>query len=98
VLPSIHEGLGLVILEAMSVGLPVVATNVGGIPEVVKDGYNGLLFEPRNWKDLAEKITFLLNDDEMRERMGKNAKKSVHGMTWTKTAREYTRIYENYSA
>jgi glycogen(starch) synthase len=96
VLPSVHEALGLVILEAMSVGLPVVASNLGGIPEVVKHGDNGLLFEPRNWKDLAEKITLLLNDDEMRERMGKNAKRSVHGMTWTKTAREYTRIYENY--
>jgi len=96
VLPSVHEALGLVILEAMSVGLPVIASNVGGIPEVVKEGYNGLLFEPRNWKDLADKITLLLNDDEMRERMGKNAKRSVHGMTWAKAAKEYTRIYENY--
>ena len=96
VLPSIHEALGLVILEAMNAGLPVVASNVGGIPEVVKDGENGLLFEPRNWMDLAEKITSLLNDDEMLERMGKNAKRSVHGMTWTKAAKEYTKIYEKY--
>lgn len=96
VLPSIHEALGLVILEAMSIGLPVIASNVGGIPEVVKEGYNGLLFEPSNWKDLADKITLLLNDDEMRERIGKNAKKSVYGMTWAKAARKYTRIYENY--
>ena len=80
----------------MNAGLPVVASNVGGIPEVVKDGENGLLFEPRNWMDLAEKITSLLNDDEMLERMGKNAKRSVHGMTWTKAAKEYTKIYEKY--
>jgi glycosyltransferase involved in cell wall biosynthesis len=96
VLPSIHEALGLVILEAMSAGLPVVASNLGGIPEVVKDGENGLLFEPRNWKDLSEKTTLLLNDDEMRERLGKNAKRSVQGMTWTKVARKYESIYENY--
>jgi len=95
VLPSIHEALGLVILEAMSVGLPVIASNVGGIPEIVKDGFNGLLFEPRNSRDLAEKIGTLLNDSGMRERIGRNARRSVPGKTWGNMAREYTKIYES---
>jgi len=95
ILPSIHEAFGLVILEAMSVGLPVIASNVGGIPEIIKDGYNGLLFEPRNPKDLAEKINTLLNDSEMRERISRNAKRSAYGKTWDNVAKKYVEIYEN---
>jgi len=92
--PSIHEALSLVILEAMSSGLPVVASNVGGIPEVVKDGYNGLLFNVRDSKGLAEKVTMLLNDSELRERMGSNARRGVYGRTWSNVAEEYMRIYQ----
>ncbi|MDY6951848.1 MAG: glycosyltransferase family 4 protein [Thermodesulfobacteriota bacterium] len=69
VLPSLTEGLGLSILESMAGGRPVVATNVGGIPEVITDGMTGYLVEPRNERALAERVIGLLTDDELLERM-----------------------------
>jgi glycosyltransferase involved in cell wall biosynthesis len=68
VLPALTEALGIVILEAMASGVPVIASNTGGIPEIVKHGVNGLLVEPENGPDLACKITELLqNSDRQRE-------------------------------
>lgn len=61
----------LSILEAMASGLPIVATNVGGIPEIVKDKENGLLVEPNKSFELAESINYLLQNKEERERMGR---------------------------
>lgn len=70
VLSSTSEGLGLVLLEAMAGGKPVVATRVGGIPEVVEDGYTGILVPPRDPSSLARAILGLLEDREMARRMG----------------------------
>jgi glycosyltransferase involved in cell wall biosynthesis len=94
VVPSVHEALSLVVLEAMNSGLPVVASNVGGMPEVVKNGRNGLLFNARDFKSLAEKVVGLLDDNRLRERMGSNARRSVYRMTWSTVAREYMSIYD----
>ncbi len=69
VLPSYHEGLPIGILEALAAGLPVVTTPVGGIPEVVKDGVNGLIILPGDVQALATSILRLLDDAELRERM-----------------------------
>jgi glycosyltransferase involved in cell wall biosynthesis len=69
VLPSYHEGLPIGVLEAMAAGLPVVTTPVGGIPEVVKDGVNGLIVSPGDVKALGASILRLLEDAELRERM-----------------------------
>lgn len=77
VLPSVTEGLPLVILEAMAAGCPVVATKVGGIPEVVNDGVNGLLVEPQNPEQLATAITELINDDIKAAQLGKRGRKIV---------------------
>lgn len=70
VFPSYHETFGLVNLEAMSHKKPIVATNEGGIPDIVKDGENGLIAERMNSQSLAECIGKLLNDEELRIRMG----------------------------
>lgn len=69
VLPSITEGLGLVILESLAGGKPVVASNVGGVPEVVVDGQTGFLVPPRDEQALAEKIVLLFSDVELLEQM-----------------------------
>jgi len=62
VLASRTEAMGRVLLEAMASKKPIVASNVGGVPSVVKDGFNGLLFESENVDDLAEKISLILSD------------------------------------
>lgn len=69
VLPSSHEGFGLVALEALACGVPVIATAVGGIPEIVADGQTGLLVPPHDTRSLADAITTLLQNDTRRHQL-----------------------------
>jgi glycosyltransferase involved in cell wall biosynthesis len=64
------EGHPYVILEAMAVGLPIISTNIGCIPEMVENGVNGFLIEPGDVEGLAEKVCLLLADEALRRRMG----------------------------
>lgn len=75
--PSLSEGLPRVILEAMALGKPVVASNVGGIPDVVKDGQNGFLCKAGDSQDLAEKLRVLLNDRNLAADMGRRGREFV---------------------
>lgn len=70
ILPTMNECFPLVILEAMEYKLPVISTNEGGIPDMVKDGENGLIFEKQNPYSLADCIAKLLDDEELRVKMG----------------------------
>lgn len=72
--PSMHDAFPLVVLEAMSAGLPVVAANNGGIPEQVVHGKTGLLVDPTDAQAFASAIVFLLNDDHHRKLMGVRGK------------------------
>lgn len=74
ILPSVSEGFPQVIIEAMSCGLPVVATSVGGIPEIIENGVSGLLVAPRSPESLAQSMAKLLLDDETRNLMGRRAR------------------------
>lgn len=75
VLPSSErEGLGLAIIEAMAAGKPVVGTSIGGIPEVIEDGKNGLLVPPGDARSLAKAILFILNNKEKAGQMGEKGK------------------------
>lgn len=74
VLPSLNEGMGRVILEAMAAGKPVIATRVGGIPEIVKDGITGILVPPENPDFLAEAIISLIKNRDLGEKFGLEGK------------------------
>jgi len=78
ILPSEwYENCPYSILEAFALGKPVIGSDIGGIPELIEDGIDGLLFEPGNSEELSEKITYLIGRPGLRERMGRNARKKV---------------------
>jgi glycosyltransferase involved in cell wall biosynthesis len=75
--PSLSEGLSNVILESFAAGVAVVATNVGGNPEMVEDGVNGLLVPPRDAPALADAVCLLLGDPGRARRLGAEGRRSV---------------------
>ena len=77
-LPSHFEGFGLVLIEGMSYGNVVIGSDVGGIPETIDDGINGLLFVPGNIKDLTDKLRTVMTDRDLTERIIQNALKTVN--------------------
>jgi len=77
VLPSLTEGLGLSLVEAMAAGLPVVASRAGGIPEVVSHGETGLLFAPGNSEDLASCLNEMMRFPGLRRRLAAAGKAAV---------------------
>jgi N-acetyl-alpha-D-glucosaminyl L-malate synthase BshA len=95
VLPSETESAPLTILEAMSTGLPVVATRVGGIPEMVEDGRNGFLVPLKHPEDIAERILELHADRGKLRRMGEAARETVlERYSTDKVVRQYLDVYE----
>ncbi len=94
--PSVwDEPLGLVILEAMVTKTPVIATRKGGIPLAVKDGINGFLVRPRSNRQLSQACNKLLEDANLRKKMGAAARETVEKkFTWKKIAQKYIRIYK----
>ena len=69
ILPTYEETFGLIVAEAMLMKVAVIASNAGGVPEIITDRENGLLFETKNAKDLSEKINILLNDSVLRNKL-----------------------------
>ena len=77
VVPSVEEPLGLVALEAMATGTPVVATNTGGLPEIIQPNVTGLLVPRKNPNELARAVIKMAHDAEMRQRMGEHGRRFV---------------------
>ena len=82
-------------MKAMASECAVIATNVGGIPEQVKDGHTGFLVEPRNVNALTKKMKYLLENEEIMKKMGKNGRKRVikEGWTWEGYGEKVAQIY-----
>ncbi len=98
VLPSLFEAFGIVLLEAMAAGLPVVASNVGGIPEVVEDGKTGLLVKPGDSERLGAAIEKLLSDDSLRKAMSDAGRKRASLFSWDLLVPKIKRVYEEVIA
>jgi glycosyltransferase involved in cell wall biosynthesis len=100
VVPSIHydgyvDGLPNVALEAMAAGKPLVATRVGGLPQLVQSGENGLLVDERDSDALADAIVTLARDPDLRSRLGENGRTLIRdSMNWDVVAERFEAVYE----
>jgi glycosyltransferase involved in cell wall biosynthesis len=95
--PTQGEPFGKAVIEAMACAKPVIATNIGGPKETVLNGKTGFLVPPGQPKILAEKILVLLEDDMLRRKMGRNARRVVlEKYSWPRIAEKYHQIYQSY--
>ncbi len=94
-LPSEHESFGLVCLEAMSCGVPVVATNVGGTKEVVEHGQTGFLHDPYDSENMAASVLELLRDEDKRSEFGRAARRvATEQFEISAVVKKYVELYE----
>jgi len=95
VLPSLAEGLPLVILEALATGTPVIASRIAGIPDIISDGYNGIMVPPRDVDALSKSMQKLACDPELREKMSHNARRTINEkFSWKNVAKEVLTVYD----
>lgn len=96
VLPAIYENFPFAILEAQSSGLPVISTNVGGIPEFLEDNKNGLIIEPGSSKQLTQKLLVLLKDQKLAKKMGDHGRKLIkEKLDWRLITGQVIELYHN---
>lgn len=94
-LPSSAEAFGNVFAEALASGLPIVGSSIGGIPDLVEHGTNGLLVQPGNIEALAGAIRYLADDPELRQQMAeRNRSKAEANLEWSQVTRRYLATYE----
>jgi D-inositol-3-phosphate glycosyltransferase len=98
VMPSSYESFGLVAVESLACGTPVVATRVGGLGSIVHDGETGLLVPWRDADMFAERLRLILEDNDLRQRLAGQARASVLGYGWDRIADEHLALYEDVRA
>lgn len=91
------EVFGIVLAEAMATGKPVIASNIPGYNEVITDGVNGLLFDPHNPDDIADKVIQALKNRQLRETLSINAREYAKGISWEKVAQRVMCYYKDVS-
>jgi len=94
VMPSLYESFGMVALEAMACGTPVIASEVGGLGYLVQDGVTGFTIPDSDPKELCDKLALLLGDSDLRETMGSHASKYALDYAWEKIAAEIVDVYQ----
>lgn len=92
--PTNKDNMPLSLFEAFACGLPVISTNVGGLPDFIKDGYNGFLIQPNNEEELLEKMRFVLKNESIMQPIIRNGFDTFKRYTWTSLKLEYLSIYE----
>jgi D-inositol-3-phosphate glycosyltransferase len=93
-MPSHYESFGIVALEAMACGIPVIASQVGGLAFLVQDGVTGYQVPDDDHNALCEKLTALLGNASLRRRMGRNAAKYARNYAWEKIAKKIIGVYK----
>ncbi len=95
VLPSLNEGMGRVLVEAMALGKPIVASNIGGIPDLIFHGKNGFLVPPQKPDELAQYIQFLLEDKNIRKMMGQEGKELAQHFSAEQMVQKIESLYNH---
>lgn len=95
ILPSYNEGLPISILEAMSYALPIISTNVGGIPEIVKNEVNGFIIEPGDKSEINTSINTLMNNKSLREKMGAESAQIAKDYLPRCISQQLLKVYHN---
>jgi len=96
VLPSLVEGLPVVLMEALACGLPIVATRIAGIPDMIKDGQNGFLVSPQSPKELSRAVINILLNGELRKNIAKEAQKTAREKyDWSVIVEQFKLLYQN---
>lgn len=96
VMPSVYESFGLVILEAMASGAAVLASKVGGMEFLIRDGFNGKHFIMGDQKSLEDNLLYILKSNTFRKTIGKNAGKTSQEFCWDKQARKIIEVYNKF--
>jgi glycosyltransferase involved in cell wall biosynthesis len=99
VLPSLHEGLPTTVLEAMASSLPVVASNIPGTNEVVQNESNGILFPPGDASSLAKSIAYLMDNPDVRRKLGKSGRRiAEERYGWPTISKKYVELYNSIAS
>jgi len=94
VFPSLHEGLGSILLDVIQGEVPIAASNVGGIPDIISDQKSGLLFPPKDTEAIYNAIEKLCLSEGLRAKFVNEAYKTIENFSITKMADEYEKVYK----
>ncbi|CAA6819156.1 MAG: Glycosyltransferase [uncultured Sulfurovum sp.] len=95
VFPSLNEGLGSILLDIIQAKVPIIASNVGGIPDIVQHNKNGLLFPPKNTQAIYDKIIQLYNNQKLRQKFSAEAFKDINNYSYQTMTTKYEELYRS---
>jgi len=94
VFPSLNEGLGSILFDIIQAKIPIAASNIGGIPDIITDEKTGLLFETKNVEVIYDAIVVLYKDENLRNKLATNALKNIGDFSFEKMTDKYEKIYK----